>query len=81
MREQFLESFSKTSTATQLVEAVLQPDLDIIKDVTTELGIEGTNGEILVGRKMAAKMIQQIIDDIETYKNKKRKVKDLKDQY
>lgn len=84
MREEFLQSFSKTPTATQLVEAVLQPTLDEIKDVTEDArDVYGnaTNGEIFIGKKIAASMIQELIDDIETYKDKKRKVKDPKDQY
>lgn len=84
MREQFLQSFSKTVLAGELIDKVLQPELEIIRDVNEDVTEEyqgATNGEIFMGKKIAASMIQNLIDDIETYKDKKVKKKDPKNNY
>jgi len=80
MRNAFLKSFSRTDTAKALVEDVLQPDLDDIKDVTKGEYGDATKGEIFMGKLIASQMIQLIIDDIQHYKEQKIKVKDPKDQ-
>ena len=83
MRNQFLKSFSKTELADQLVKLVLQPELDTIKNVledATEEYADATNGERYIGKKIAATILQSLIDDIKYHKDNKPKVKDPKDQ-
>jgi len=77
MRNQFLESFSKSPVAEGLVEKVLLPDLEEIKDVTKG-EYDATKGEIFMGKTIAAEMIQKLIDDIQHYKSKKTRIKDPK---
>ena len=83
MRNTFLKSFSKSGTANDLVEHVLQPMLDEVKDVTNCDGkeyVNATQGELYMGKIIAAGTIQKLIDDIVHYKEEKIKVKDIRDQ-
>lgn len=82
MRNEFLKGFSKTQQAKDLVEYVLQPDLDVVKDVNADLTkaySNATNGEILVGKKIASEVIQNLINDIAHYQNSTKKMKDPRD--
>ena len=80
MRNDFLKIFSKSGVAEELIDNVLQPMLEEAKDVTTGEFGNATNGEIFVGKKIAADMIQTLIHDIHHYKEEKVRVKDPKDQ-
>jgi len=80
MRNTFLKSFSKTGTAKDLVEFVLQPDLDEIKDVTKGEFEDATKGEILVGKQIAAEMLRKLIEDIQYYKEEKIRIRDPRDK-
>lgn len=77
MRNTFLQSFAKSPVAEGLIEKVLLPDLEEIKDVTKG-EYDATKGEIFMGKIIAAEMIQKIIDDIEYYKTSKPKIKNAK---
>lgn len=84
-RQEFLKSFAVSGQALEFIEEVLQPELDKIKDVTKDDGIvykDATGEAKYLGKKIAADMLQELINDIIHWKAVKEvKKKDKKDNF